>query len=138
MRVEDIRTQAIGYFKRYVLDAAGNIVVENTINENIKRDRNFILGGIGLSYKLKDYLEFYSNFSQNYRAINFTDIRVVNPNFIVDPNIKDEKGYTADVGMRGRRNGVFMYEVTAFYISYQGKLVKYSEQINHPCLTITD
>lgn len=61
----------------------------------------FLLAGIGSQYKLKDGLELYANFSQNYRSINFNDMRVVNPNFEVNPNLKDENGYTIDGGLRG-------------------------------------
>jgi Fe(3+) dicitrate transport protein len=122
LRFENIQTFADGYYKQRVLDAAGNIVVENTITENNSRNRSFVIGGVGVSYKASQHAEFYANFSQNYRAINFTDLRVVNPNFIVDPNIQDEEGFTADAGVRGKLKAVFNYEVTGFYVSYKGKI----------------
>ncbi len=40
-------------------------------------------------------------FSQNYRSINFNDIRVLNVNARVDPDLKDETGYNIDAGFRG-------------------------------------
>lgn len=122
LRFENIQTFADGYYKQRVLDAAGNVVVENTITENNSRNRSFVIGGVGVSYKASHQMEFYSNFSQNYRAINFTDLRVVNPNFIVDPDIQDEEGFTADAGIRGKLRDILNYEVTGFYISYKGKI----------------
>ena len=48
--------------------------------------------------------ELYSNLSQNYRSVTFADISVVNPAFMIDPNISDEYGQTFDLGLRGKYN----------------------------------
>ncbi len=122
IRWERIWTFAKGYYKQYVIDAAGNIIVNNRIDERLSRSRDFILLGLGMSYKVDKSFELYANVSQNYRAINFTDLRINNPNLRVDPNIQDERGYTADIGIRGRNNNVFNYEVTLFFINYYGKI----------------
>lgn len=122
VRYENIRTFADGYYKRYVIDGAGNIIVQNKIEENLQRKRSFLIAGIGASYKISERAEIYANFSQNYRAINFTDLRINNPNLRVDANIQDEKGYTADLGLRGSTKNLFTYEVTLFYLSYRGKI----------------
>ncbi|MCS7027840.1 MAG: TonB-dependent receptor [Bacteroidia bacterium] len=122
LRWEYIHTLAQGYYKLYVKDGAGNILVEQKIYEKTERKRNFMLAGLGLSYKASTVAEFYANVSQNYRAINFSDLRINNPNLKVDPNIRDEKGYTADIGIRGSKNNFFFYELTLFYLYYQGKI----------------
>jgi Fe(3+) dicitrate transport protein len=122
LRFENIQTFSNGYYKQYVLDGAGNIVVENTIQEELNRKRSFLITGLGISYKHNESTELYGNISQNYRAINFTDLRIVNPNFIVDPDIRDEKGFTADAGMRGKVKEYLNYELTAFYLSYEDKI----------------
>jgi Fe(3+) dicitrate transport protein len=121
-RLEYIKTSAEGYYKQRVFDAAGNLIVDNTIPEASQRSRAFLIGGVGISYKASKALEFYGNFSQNYRAINFTDLRVQNPNFIVDANIRDEKGYTADLGIRGSISDILFYEMTLFTVFYQGRI----------------
>ncbi len=121
-RFENIQTFSNGYYKQRVLDGAGNVIIENKIQENQERKRNFVLFGLGASYKLSDKIEFYSNVSQNYRAINFSDLRIVNPNFFIDPNIQDEKGFTADMGVRGSLEDFFTFESTLFLLSYQGKI----------------
>jgi len=122
IRAENIRTFADGYYKLRVFDGAGNLITENKISEHLKRKRNFVLLGLGASYKANNTTELYANISQNYRAINFTDLRIVNPNFIVDKNIQDEKGYTADMGIRGTWAGKFRYELTTFYLAYKGRI----------------
>ncbi len=121
-RFENIQTFSNGYYKQRVLDGAGNVIIENKIQENQERKRNFVLFGLGASYKVNDKIEFYSNISQNYRAINFSDLRIVNPNFFIDPNIQDEKGFTADMGVRGSLEDFFTFESTLFLLSYQGKI----------------
>lgn len=122
IRYEHIRTFSEGYYKQRVIDAAGNVIVDNKINESDSRIRGFFLAGIGLSFKTELQSEIYANISQNYRAINFTDLRIVNPNFIIDPNIKDEKGFTIDIGLRGQVGNWFNYETSLFSISYEGKI----------------
>ncbi len=122
VRFEYINTQAEGYYKQYVIDGAGNIIVSNTINESLERRRSFLLFGGGLSYKQGRAAEWYANISQNYRAINFSDLRIDNPNLRVDPNIQDESGYTADLGIRGLVKKWLRYELTFFYINYQDKI----------------
>jgi Fe(3+) dicitrate transport protein len=121
LRWENIRTFAEGYYKQRVFDGAGNLVAEKTNHENLERKRNFLIAGLGISYKANDHIELYGNFSQNYRAINFTDLRIQNPNFIIDPNIQDEKGYTADAGLRGAWKNLD-YEATVFYLAYRGRI----------------
>ncbi len=122
LRAEYIETAATGYFKSYVFDAAGNVITQSRTDENTRRIRRFILAGVGLSYKFGKGQELYGNISQNYRAINFSDLRIVNPNFVVDPNIQDEEGFTGDLGLRGNVKGRLNYEITAFYIAYKGKI----------------
>lgn len=122
VRYEYIQTRSDGYYKQRVFDAAGNLIVDNRIYDKMGRTRSFVIAGIGTKYKLSKNTEWYANASQNYRAINFSDLRVTNPNFIVDTAIQDEKGFTADMGIRGNRAGLFTYEVTAFYIYYKGRI----------------
>jgi Fe(3+) dicitrate transport protein len=122
IRFENIKTYADGFYKQRVLDAAGNVVVENIIQENQSRKRSFILMGLGISYKPSGSTEVYGNIAQNYRALNFSDLRIVNQNIVVDPSLQDEKGYTADLGIKGQWKNVLTYEATAFYLAYKGKI----------------
>ena len=78
--------------------------------------------GLGATYKIRSSIELYGNFSQNYRSVTFSDIRVVNPSFQVDENISDEDGFTADLGARGRINDVLSYDVSAFGLLYDNRL----------------
>lgn len=122
LRFENIQTFADGYYQQRVYDFAGNLIAENREQETLSRRRSFVLFGLGASWKASKMLELYANISQNYRAINFTDLRIDNPNGRVDPNIRDERGYTADLGLRTRRNSWWYADVTAFYLSYKDRI----------------
>src|SRR6202012_5716477 len=77
---------------------------------------------IGASYTQSSSLQLYANISQNYRAINFSDIYSVNPNLRTDPNLKDETGYSADIGARGRFKELVNYDVSLFMIHYNDRI----------------
>ncbi|MGB2273871.1 MAG: TonB-dependent receptor domain-containing protein, partial [Flavicella sp.] len=89
-------------------------------NENLTR--NFILLGMGLSYKKSNSLEFYANISENYRSVTFADITIANPSFKIDPDITDESGYTADIGIRGRYKKYVSYDIGGFYLKYSNRI----------------
>ncbi|MFY9311140.1 MAG: carboxypeptidase-like regulatory domain-containing protein [Bacteroidia bacterium] len=122
LRYEYIHTASEGYYKEEYRDMAGNIIYQQTLEDNRSSTRAFVLAGLGLSYKGSDKLEVYGNISQNYRSINFNDMRIVNPNSKVDPNLKDENGYSADMGLRGNIKQVFNYDISVFYMSYNDRI----------------
>ncbi len=122
IRFEHIVTSSEGYYRLLNTDLPGNILLDKKIDDNRSSKRSFVLGGIGTQFKLTKAIEMYANLSQNYRSINFNDMRVSNPNAQVDPNLKDERGYTADGGIRGVIKDVFYYDVSAFYISYKNRI----------------
>ncbi len=122
-RWENIQTFANGYYKQRVFDGAGNLIVDNRIDENQSRIRSFPIFGIGVSFKPTGSLEMYGNISQNYRAINFNDIRINNPNIIIDPNIQDERGFSADIGGRGSiAQGKIQFDASVFYLRYNDRI----------------
>ncbi len=122
VRFESINTNANGWFRNTVTDLAGNIVFDERINDNRQNNRAFVIGGLGLNYKQSDSLEVYANASQNYRSINFTDMQIQNPNFKIDPNLEDEKGYNFDLGVRGLLGNKINYDVSLFLLSYNNRI----------------
>jgi Fe(3+) dicitrate transport protein len=122
LRAEYIHTQATGHYRQRVFDFAGNLIVDNRIDEQLQRERSFVLGGFGVSYKPQSHREWYLNVAQNYRAINFSDLRIVNPNFRVDPELTDERGYTADLGYRGRLLPWLQADGSLFLLWYANKI----------------
>jgi len=132
-RVEYINTQTDGFYKQVFLDLNNDPYASETFEEDKQFERSFVLLGVGASYKAANSLELYGNFSQNYRSVTFSDIRVSNPVFQIDTNITDEEGFTADLGLRGRVNNLLSYDVNLFGLSYNrriGEVLKEETRIN--------
>ena len=122
VRLEYINTKANGYFRERSYDFAGNLIADVRNDENIGRQRQFVIAGIGMRYLINEKIQLIGNISQNYRAINFSDLRVQNPNFVIDSNIQDEKGYTADLTFKFNDDKAFKFEATLFYIHYNNRI----------------
>lgn len=120
-RLEHIKTESIGAFRAIDFDLAQNPIRDTLIQDDRTFARNRLLLGIGLSYQPKETVEVYGNFSQNYRSVTFTDIRTVNPSFQVDPNITDENGFNADLGLRGKIKNV-SFDANVFGLLYNDRL----------------
>ncbi len=117
IRFEHITTKADGYYYRTNI-----FIPSEKIQEAKSNPRSFVLLGIGTSWKLGNGTELYANISQNYRSINFNDIRVVNANAIVDPALKDETGYNMDMGFRGTYKGWLYADISLFYLRYNDRI----------------
>ena len=122
LRYEYINTEAKGYYNASTQDNEGNTLIDTLIYEDLSRARDFLFGGVGVSFKMNENVEFYGNYSQNYRSINFNDIRVNNPSLIVDPEIKDEFGSNFDAGARGNIKGILNYDVSLFLLRYNDRI----------------
>jgi Fe(3+) dicitrate transport protein len=126
LRHESIYTKADGFYNNPQQDLSsiytGTVISNQLVTEHRLSKRAFLIGGLGLSYDPNGSIQVYANFSQNYRAINFNDMSIVNPNFRVDPNLKDEKGYSADIGVRGHLLDVFNYDLSLFMINYNNRI----------------
>lgn len=122
IRFENIITKADGFYSNIRKDQAGNIIFNEQNQEVRNSSRHFLIGGIGLSYIHNQAMQLYGNISQNYKAINFNDIHSVNPNVMTDKDLKDETGYSADLGMRGNIASVFNYDVSLFTINYGNRI----------------
>lgn len=132
VRYEYIRTSSEGTFRRIDFDLAGNPIRDEELPDDRTFSRNRLLLGIGLAYQRSEQLEFFANISQNYRSVTFSDIRTVNPSFVVDPDIEDEEGFTADAGLRGKK-GRLTYNANVFGIRYGnriGEVLVADEQTN--------
>lgn len=123
VRLEHISTASDGYYR------VAQQGIDTMITSREERARTVLLGGIGVAYDL-DNVRFTFNATQNYRAIWFSDLRVTIPNYRVDQNIKDESGYTLELGARGRVGSILTWDVTGFSVRTNGKTGEIVEKIN--------
>jgi Fe(3+) dicitrate transport protein len=122
VRIEFIETKTEGRARTVYRDQADNVILDSLRTGTSSRKRWFPLFGLGMSYKPLLGIELYANFSQNYKPINFNDLWVNNPSFRIDPDMKDETGYNADLGIKGRVRSAFQYEVTGFMMLYNDRI----------------
>ena len=122
LRFEYIRTASEGYFKQRVF-SGGQVIFEQKIEDARLNERSFMLMGLGVGYQLPAGLDAYANVSQNYRAINFSDLAVANPNLVVDSLLQDERGYNADMGLRGSfLEDRLRFDLSTFYLRYNDRI----------------
>lgn len=121
-RYEYIKTQSDGFYKNIINDLAGNTLLNEEVEDKRTLQRDFVLLGIGSTIKINPKTELYANFSENYRSTTFNDIRVVNPSYQIDPEIRDENGYTADIGLRGTFKNILKFDLSAFGLNYNDRI----------------
>ncbi len=122
MRMEYIKTASLGTYNSVIYDIAGNAISNKEFEDNRAFPRRLVLLGLGLSYQPTLVFNAYGNLSQNYRSVTFSDIRTVNPTFIIDPEISDERGFTTDLGVRGRYKDRISYDLGIFSVFYNDRI----------------
>ncbi|HEY0262560.1 MAG TPA: TonB-dependent receptor, partial [Chitinophagales bacterium] len=120
VRYEYISTLGNGGYR--MTNATDNIVDTTLLYENRSYKRSFVLLGLGVSYDVWKQTELYANFSQNYRGITFTDMRVQGLAQRVDPNLRDEKGWNLDIGWRGNINHWFNFDASVYWLEYNNRI----------------
>ena len=120
-RLEYIKTESQGAIEELIVGNNGNIIEAISEDAEGVNERSFILLGLGLSYKPSNEFELFGNFSQNYRSITFTDLREIGT-VTVDPDLEDETGYTADIGVRGSIGSLFRYDANVFTLLYDNRI----------------
>jgi Fe(3+) dicitrate transport protein len=90
--------------------------------QNITRSRSFVLGGLGAEYHVTKTTEFYASYAQAYRPIQFANLQAPPSTNVVDPELKDAKGYNADLGYRGKIQNYLQFDVSGFYLFYDNRV----------------
>ena len=108
---------------------SGKIVYypENDIPVNIKH--RFPLLGANISFKPAVNMELYGGWSQSYRPMIFKDLIPASLFEKVDPNIKDAKGYNAELGFRGTWK-FLRWDITGFLLKYNNRFGTLAETDN--------
>lgn len=90
--------------------------------QNITRSRSFVLGGIGSEFHLTNTTEFYANFSQAYRPIQFANLQAPPTTDLIDQDLKDARGYNLDLGYRGKVKNYIQFDISGFYLQYNNRV----------------
>ena len=110
-------------FRYEVIDSKLNGVINNaSFPVAYTGNRNFPLFGMGLQYQVSRTTQLYGNVSQAYRPYLYASITPADQVGVIDPNLKDSRGYDADLGYRGTVGEWFNFDVDAFYLYYGNKI----------------
>jgi Fe(3+) dicitrate transport protein len=98
-------------------------VIRNMPSENIpaRVSHRFPLFAAGFLYARRSGgNQLYGGWSEAYRPVLFKDIIPASVFERVDPNLRDAKGYNAELGMRGRK-GKYQWDISAFILQYRNR-----------------
>ncbi len=115
VRIEYLEGAAAG---RIGFDANGSSIEL----QNIRRSRSFVMAGIGAEYHVGTSTEFYANITQAYRPIQFANLQAPPGTDMIDPNLKDARGYNFDIGYRGTFKGILKFDVSIFHLQYNNRV----------------
>jgi Fe(3+) dicitrate transport protein len=90
--------------------------------QDISRSRQFILAGFSAEYHITDDMEWYSSIAQAYRPIQFANLQAAPTTDIVDPALKDARGYNYDMGIRGKMGRFLQFDLSGFYMNYDNRV----------------
>jgi len=106
--------------------ASGRNGISNGVEQKIQdveRDRSFLLAGVGAEYHVTEKTEFYANFTQAYRPIQFANLQApASTTNVIDPNLKDAKGFNFDLGYRGKVKDFLQFDISGFYLDYRNRV----------------
>jgi Fe(3+) dicitrate transport protein len=54
--------------------------------------------------------------------VNFADMQIRNPNFRIDPILKDERGFNSDLGIRGKIKDIVYFDASFYYLYYNNRI----------------
>jgi Fe(3+) dicitrate transport protein len=113
LRIEYINTGAKGTIDKPEIGDA--IDVANQI-------RFVLLGGVGMEYKATEKTNFYSNISQAFRPVTYSELVPSATTDSIDQNLLDANGYNLDFGYRGTIKNYLSFDVGAFYLFYDNRI----------------
>jgi Fe(3+) dicitrate transport protein len=135
-RLEQIDTHMMG---QSGLSTSGQPINATPTN----RGRSFLLLGAGTEYKVSENTKLYSNIAQAYRPVLASDLLPPATTDVIDPNLKDAKGYNFDLGYRGEIGNYLTFDVDYFHLDYdnrvgtisktnqEGKIYQYRTNLGH-------
>lgn len=87
-----------------------------------EKQRGFFLGGIGVEYHFLTSLEGYANITEAYRPVLFADLSNPPGSDLIDPAIRDARGYNADIGVRGKIKNQLYIDASIYYLRYGNRI----------------
>ena len=92
------------------------------ILQDQKKSRGFVLAGIGAEFHTSNTTEIYGNITQAYRPVQFADLTAPPTTDVIDQDLKDAKGFNADLGYRGKIKSYLFFDAGIYYLQYNNRI----------------
>ncbi len=92
------------------------------ILQDQKKSRGFVLAGVGAEYHTGKVTEIYANITQAYRPVQFADLTAPPTTDVIDQDLKDARGYNADLGYRGKIKNYLFFDAGIYYLQYNNRI----------------
>jgi Fe(3+) dicitrate transport protein len=102
------------------------------VTSDYSRTRYMPLLGAAAKYNLSHDISLYGNWSQCYRPVSYSELTPFGVTSIIDPNLKDSKGWNSDLGIRGTVKGLLNFDVGVFWLQYNNHIgmVPYTDPVS--------
>jgi Fe(3+) dicitrate transport protein len=97
-------------------------IVNQTFPVHYTGNRRFPLFGLGMQYQVNAKTQLYANISQAYRPFLYANITPADQVGVIDPHLKDSRGYDIDLGYRGAAGDWLIFDIDGFYLYYGDRI----------------
>lgn len=119
-----------GFRYEHIATKMSGLITNQTVSVNYRSTRDFPLFGTGLEYMLSRKTSLYGNISQAYRPFLYANVTPADRIDVIDPDLKDSKGYDADLGIRGQASDILRFDINGFYMFYGNRVGQLTVQNN--------
>ncbi len=113
-----------GFRYEYIYSTAKGYITtdDEEMITDASKNRYIALFGISAQFKTTSSTNIYSNITQAYRPVDYSQLTPFGSTSKIDPNMKDAKGYNADLGWRGSFKNYLNFDVSGFYLKYNNRI----------------
>ena len=104
------------------LRSSGDAVITDTASTLPAITRRFALLGIASQFQLTPDINLYGNITQAYRPIEYSFLVPFGAVSRVSSTLKDPKGVSSDLGIRGTMSGVVTFDLSGFWMTYNNRI----------------
>jgi Fe(3+) dicitrate transport protein len=116
--VPGVRLEKIDNSRKGRISASGILQPET-------RNRLVLLAGMGVEFATSHQTSLYGNVSQSFRPVTFSELTPSALTEVIDPNLKDSRGYNIDLGWRGRWDDFLVFDLSFYHLQYEGRIGAY-------------
>lgn len=113
--VPGVRLEKIDNSRKGRISASGILQPET-------RNRLVLLAGMGVEFATSHQTSLYGNVSQSFRPVTFSELTPSALTEVIDPNLKDSRGYNIDLGWRGRWDDFLFFDLSFYHLQYEGRI----------------